>query len=420
MDYKQTVKYLYSLNLFGSKMGLERERKLLSLLGSPPNDLRCILVGGTCGKGSTVAMISSILKEAGFKVGRFTKPHLISINERFSINGRDINNKYLVRIITKIKFIIDIERRKGTWKKIGDPSFFEIVVATAFLYFKQEKVDFAVFEVGLGGRLDATNLCNPLVSVITNVGIEHTKILGKTIEKIAFEKAGIIRRNGILVTSAKGKALRVFKSICKKRNSKIIEVKKSKYPVALTGEHQLMNASCAAEAIGALSVHGIKVSEKTIRKGLKNVIWPGRFEVMGKKPVLILDCAKDADAMAALRKSMFEKYKGKRTVLVISISSDKDVEKMLKQAAPIANKVIVTKHSLRERAIKPEILGKKAKKFFKEVFIIPNVKKALEHGMNIVGKNGVVLVTGSVFLVGDARSIIFGKKHSNLLNELSI
>jgi len=299
--------YLYSLRGKGAKLGLGRVRSLAEALDSPQKEFRSVLIGGTSGKGSTAAMLSSILKEAGFRVGTFTSPHLSSLTERIAVNGEPIKENELGEIIEKIKAAV--EKMEGE-----HPTFFEVMAAAAFCYFREKEVDFAVLEVGLGGRLDATNITEPAVSVITNVSLEHTRVLGDTIEKIAKEKAGIIQSNGILVTAAQGKALDVLENICRERNSAIIKVGKDitfkglesaargqrfsvmlpgksyELFVPLLGKHQLMNAACAVGAAYALERQGSGIPENALRQGLRNVRWPGRIEIVQEKPLVVLDC----------------------------------------------------------------------------------------------------------------------------------
>lgn len=417
MNYNETVAYLYSANLFGSKLGLQREHRLLFLLGNPQTKLKCILVGGTNGKGSTAAMISAILREAGFRVGRFTKPHLIHFTERFNLDGRDIGRKELAATASEVREAIDRERKKNTWKAIGEPTFFEIVVAIALLYFAKNKADFAVLEVGLGGRLDATNVCDATVSIITNVGLEHTGILGNSIAEIAAEKGGIIKKQGILVTSTKSEALAVLRRICRERASKLVKAKAG-YPTALLGSYQLTNAGCAAQTARELSAYGIRIGERTIRAGLRKVKWPGRLEIVRKNPVVVLDCAKDAEAMKALRKNVVQIFRPRRMVLMLSISSDKDFRSMVKEIIPIADVTIVTKHSTRSRALDTRILAAEAIKYSKGTIVIADLGKAIKKAEALAGKEGLVLITGSVFTVGEARSILLHKnKPDSILNE---
>ncbi|MEK6869330.1 MAG: folylpolyglutamate synthase/dihydrofolate synthase family protein, partial [Nanoarchaeota archaeon] len=280
MDYKNVLDELYSLDVPKWTLGLDRIESLLKKLGNPEKKLRCIHVAGTNGKGSVCAMISSILTGAGYKVGLYTSPHLKKFNERIRINNKLISDKDIVKYYLKIK------------KYVTNQSFFEITTAMAFLYFADKKVDFAVLEVGLGGRLDATNVVTPLVSIITNIGLEHTKYLGNTIKKVAYEKAGIIKNNVPVVTAAEGIALAAIKKISNERNSRlyIANKKNANYRIGLKGEFQKLNAAMAIKAIGILkNNYGVKIKKSNVKKGLLNAKWPGRFQFLEKN--ILVDCA---------------------------------------------------------------------------------------------------------------------------------
>jgi dihydrofolate synthase/folylpolyglutamate synthase len=427
MNYQDVTRYLYSLNLFGGKLGLERIERLLELMGNPQEKFKSILVGGTNGKGSTVVMISSILQEAGFKVGTFTKPHLSSFTERIVVNGKRIPEEDVVRIVEEVRSTIERMKEESNFEH---PTFFEVVIAITFRYFEEQKVDFAVLEVGLGGRLDATNVVNPLVSVITNVSLEHTQILGDTVLKIAKEKAGIIKKNGILITATEDdEVFNLFRRICKEKKSKIFRVGRDiefeslassitgqeftingfngRYDdlyIPLLGKHQLANAATAVGAIEALRFHGIVIPEETIREGVK---WPGRLEIVQKNPFVVLDCAKDPEAMKKLKEAVLDIFNYEKLILVISISSDKDFRSMLNEIIPISDSIIITKHKVMNRGIDPKILAEEVKKFKKEFVIVEDVKDAVRKALNLANEKDMILVTGSLFTVAEARELWF-------------
>jgi dihydrofolate synthase/folylpolyglutamate synthase len=268
--------------------GLEGVKKFLSIIGNPEKRLKIIHVAGTNGKGSVCAMISSVLDEAGFKVGMFTSPHLIKVNERIRINDELISDENFKRIAD---FIYETEKKNNV-----SLTFFETLTVMAFIYFNEKKVDYAVMETGMGGRLDATNVSKPIISVITNIGLEHKDVLGNTIKEIANEKAGIIKPNTTVVTSTKGKALSVIENIAEKHNSKLVVAKKlSNIELRLKGEYQKENASTAFAVLKELGLN-----EDIILKGLKKAYWPGRFEFMDGN--ILLDCAHNPDGMKALVK----------------------------------------------------------------------------------------------------------------------
>ncbi len=401
MDYDKVIGYLYSLERKkGSKLGLENIKKLLKKINNPEKSLKCIHVAGTNGKGSVCAMISSVLQEAGYKVGMYTSPHLEDFRDRFFINNKKISKKDVVRCFLKVKKFID------------EQTFFEVITAMAFLYFKG-KVDFLVLEVGLGGRLDATNVVKPLVSVITNVDIEHTDFLGKSIEKIAYEKAGIIKENIPVVTAAKGKPLLVIKKICKNRNSRLFINKKYKksngkfdighyknLKLNLNGNFQLENASITVTTIDVLNQY-YKLKIKKIKNGLKKVKWAGRFEFINKNT--LVDCAHNPAALKVLTKelkNLKKEKKFKKLILIIGILNDKDIKKMIKIIEPFSDKIILTKPET-PRAEEPLKIKKFIKNKNKIKKISKDVKKAVKYAEKIAEKGDLILVTGSCFVVGE-------------------
>lgn len=431
-----TVQYLYSLKGHGSKLGLDRMERLLDLLDRPERSFKSILVAGTNGKGSTVAIIYSILRKAGFSVGRYISPHITCLNERIVVDDKQIKDEDLFKIVNRIRK--KIETMKGE-ENFEHPTFFEVTTAATFVYFKERNIDFAVLEVGMGGRLDATNTVAPLVSVITNVSLEHTKILGDTIEKIACEKAGIIKENGSVITAVEGKALKKIIEICRERNAKCMvngsEIKTKNIStknwtqkfdasvfdkeyigleLGLFGGHQIKNAICAIGAVSVLQQQKITISEEAIRAGLQEVKWPGRMEIVQQKPMVILDCAKDADASRNLADAIRKDIKPKKLVVVIGISSDKNIPEMIGALAPLATVVILTAHNVMGRAADPQLLANEVMKYNKKFEIIPKVKDAVKRGIEIGGVNATVVVTGSVFTIAEAREIWFGKNKTEL------
>lgn len=390
MNYKQTLDYIY--NLKGSEhkgnfnLTLKNIKILLKKLGNPEKSLKVIHVAGTNGKGSVCAMLSSILKEAGYKVGMYTSPHLKDFRERCLINNKKISKEDLLKYFKKVK------------PSITTQTFFEVITAIAFLYFKDKKVDYLVCEVGLGGRLDATNVVKPISSVITNIGLEHQEYLGETIEKIAHEKAGIIKNNTPVITGAKGPALKLIKKIAKKRNAKVyLEGKPIKgFPLRLRGEFQLENASIAIGTIEVLNqYYNLNIKKNTIKKGLLKTVWPGRLEFISKN--ILVDCAHNLDAIKALKKELKKiKRDYKKIYLIIGILKDKDYKNILRELTPLAQKVILVKAKI-PRALEPEILAKHVK----NPIIIKNPKKALRYAKEIAKNKDLILVTGSIYVVGE-------------------
>ena len=396
MDYRKTLEYLYSLESSKIKLGLENIQNLLNKIGNPEKQLKFIHVAGTNGKGSVCAMLFYILKEAGYKVGLYTSPHLKKFNERIRINENFITDKEIVDYFLRIK------------PHITSQSFFEITTAMAFLYFNDKNIDLVVLEVGLGGRLDATNVVIPLVSVITNIGIEHTELLGNTIEKIAFEKAGIIKNNVPVVTGAKGNALDVIKKIAKEKNAPLFLAKrygdvKFNY---LNGNFQQENKNIALTTIDTLkNFHPIKISQKQIKNGIKKTKWPARLQFISKN--VLVDCAHNHSSFEVLRNELnvIKKQKNiKYFIFVVGIQNDKNIPMMLKTINHLISTIIFTK-SKNEKASKPQYLLEIFNKINtnKEIKtkIIQNSKKALSYAEKIAKKNDLIVVAGSIYLAGD-------------------
>ncbi len=408
---------------------LQRFREFLVFLGNPQESLCFIHVAGSKGKGSVCAFVANILQNAGFKTGLYTSPHLVDIRERIRIlipGENDINDPFN-GIIRKKEFVDLIGSLKPKIErfcascKYGRISFFELLTAMAFIYFKQKNVDFAVIETGLGGRLDATNIIKPFVSVITPISYEHTNILGKTLEKIAAEKSAIIKNRSFAVCVDKPKkALTIIKQRCKKMYSRLIIVNKDilfkgktdnfyiegtlrsykNLKIRLLGNHQLVNASLSVGAIEFLIGQGVNISLDNIRRGLYNTIWPGRCEIIQEKPKVVLDGAQNSASVKALVNTIHENYKFSQVILVLGISLDKDIVGICRCLDKIADKIILTCAD-NPRATPPKELEKYFNK--KEVFLTANVKQARKIALELAKPKDLVLVTGSLFVVGEYR-----------------
>ncbi|MBT5642180.1 bifunctional folylpolyglutamate synthase/dihydrofolate synthase, partial [Candidatus Bathyarchaeota archaeon] len=384
-------------------------------------------VGGTNGKGSTSAIIASVLQAAGYKVGLYTSPHLEDFRERIKVDGEMIPVEDLTRLLNDIEALFN--RMLGYTERMP-LRFFDIVTAVCFKYFQEQGVDYGVIEVGLGGRLDATNTLNPLVSVITNIGFEHVNILGPSLEDIAFEKGGIIKPDNVLVTAEeRDNVFNVFKEKADAIGTRIVRItestrskKMSVSPegqvfylvtenaqyndlvVPLFGDHQIINAATAVSTIEVLNGKGIDIAEEDVRKGLRDVYWPARLEVVSKNPLVVLDCAKDAEATEAVRKTIQSDFTYDRMVAVVSMSSDKNIEGMIENIAQVADHFIITKHSVSGRAAEPEVLIKEIKKTGTPFQVQVDSAKAFETALYTADVGDMVLVIGSVYLAGDARA----------------
>ena len=438
MTYPETVKYLESfINYekttayrYKESLGLTRIKEFLTLLGNPQDDLKCIHVAGTKGKGSICAFIAYILKEAGFKVGLYTSPHLLDFRERIRILNPLSDKRQALSefegIIPKaaLKAIVERLRPKigkyGRSSPYGPLTFFEAYTALALVYFKEKKVDFAVLETGLGGRLDATNVVNALVSVITPISYDHMDKLGHTLKKIAKEKAGIIKTKKSIAISApqEKEAREVIRARCKAFDVKLYEVNKyKKLKLRLLGRHQLINAAVAISAVKALNGYGIRVGVDSLMRGLYNTLWPGRCEVISRNPLVVLDGAQNVASVKALKEAIRKNFsaaggsafgeKYKKMILVLGISNDKDIKGICSELYDLADKVILTKaNSL--RAADPKILAG----YFngKERYITDGVGPAKNLSRRLAERGDLILVTGSLFVVGEFK---YGRRQFN-------
>ncbi len=418
--------YLAGLNIDVMRFGLETIAELLFRLGNPQNDYKTILIAGTNGKGSTATMTASILVSAGYKVGLYTSPHLVDVRERIVVNGKKIVRKDFDQIIADIK------------EKIKKPlTYFELLTAAAFVYFQRQKVDIAVLEVGLGGRLDATNVCRPLVSIITNIAFDHMAYLGNTLESIAREKAGIIKQNGICLTAAKQKnVLEVLKNICAERKAKlyrlgsdikIVKQKKSSFTyhglyrklssltISLQGEHQLANAALAVATVELIDKNGLKIENGAIRTGLKKTCLDARLEVLQKEPIFLLDGAHNPAGISVLCRALKNDFSYKRLILIFSSLIDKDYSQMLKKIAPLAYKIIITKLKTPRAELSDNML-KILEKIEYKAIVTQNVGQAIQKAQALAEKKDLICATGSLYLAGEVKqkfpkSVSCAKKH---------
>lgn len=434
MSYGDTVQYLFNLQKFGIKFGLDNISRLMSALGDPHKSFFSVHVAGTNGKGSTSAIIASVLKSAGFRVGLFTSPHLISFTERIRIDGAMITESDVVNLAGEIREIV-------SGLEDFSPTFFEVVTALAMLYFKRKKIDIAVIEVGMGGRLDATNIILPEVSVITGISHDHKDFLGDTLNEIAREKAGIIKeRIPVVMSSQTSEVMEIIKEKTVESNAELFSYGKDfssalneetisgirfdyyegGAPVIrdlflpLTGEHQMQNASIAIKAAMILLMQrGNNISSNTIhqfiRDGLNNVKWPGRLELIHEDPPVVIDGAHNPAAAvalsAALKKVFLKKYK--TIILILGIMADKDLNGTMGPLLPLASEIIFTSPAY-SRAAAPEQLAHVAGSLgFNNFRIEPSVKDALDRAMK--QRDSLILVTGSFYTIGEAKEALGNK-----------
>lgn len=428
MNYQEALDFIHGTYKFGSKLGLENVTYLLELLGNPQDKLKVIHIAGTNGKGSTAAYLHSILKEGGYRVGLYTSPYLQSFTERIQINGVNIPETRLAELTAIVKEKIAVMVKEGR----NHPTEFEVVTALALLYYGEEEVDYLVLEVGLGGRLDATNvIANPLVSVITPIGYDHMQYLGDTLEKIAFEKAGIIKANGFTVTYPQTEGvIDVFKEVCGGKNNRLfvtsldaLEIKHSgidfqlfsaniqgkhfrDIKIQLVGNHQIYNCCTALTAIEVLRrERGLVIEDDAVYRGLFLTRWPGRMEVLRKKPLTIIDGAHNIHGAEALRTNIEKLLKGYCITLVIGMLEDKDIDGFLKLIIPAVDKVIATKPN-NPRGLAAEVLRERIMSFNKPLFHYEEVSSAIQRAFEITSEEGAILFAGSLYMIGEVREVL--------------
>lgn len=421
---KGALDYLHSLTNFESHLQrlspddfhLKRVHELLDAVGDPQHHLNVIHVAGTKGKGSTCAMLASILQQAGFTVGLYTSPHLHRVNERIrvlgprNIHSRDdfsgsISDEELSLLINEIRPAVAALENKG-----HAVTYFEVLTVIAGLYFARQRVDYVILETGLGGRLDATNAFESTIAVITPISLDHTRILGHTLKQIAAEKAGIIKssRQRVVIAPQPPAALEVIRSRAAEFGIVPCEVHPTEHRqryIALKGEHQLLNASCASAVVDLLNQPNEIISRQALEDGLKQVRWQGRFEVLRRHPQIVVDGAHNPASAEVLAKTVLDEYRGKKVILVLGLSSDKDIRGVCEPLRLISDTVILTKADHpRSHAFSRQEAGE----IFagKEWFFTEAVKDALELALSKASRQDVILITGSLFVVAQARAII--------------
>jgi dihydrofolate synthase/folylpolyglutamate synthase len=442
INFERIPKYQYT-----TSFKLERMIAILKELGNLHKNLNVIHVAGSKGKGSTCAITAYILREAGYKVGLYTSPHLVDFKERIRVIEQKPVTSYhpstsfgagklelFEGAVEKKKFIELIEEIKPVAEKfrehktLGKASFFEILTACAFLYFKKEQVDIAVLETGLGGRLDATNVAMPLVCGITNISLEHTDKLGDTLSKITYEKAGIIKEQTLVVSASQEKEAKdVIRKVCKEKKAKLYEVGKDiKYSIVnsnelgqifdiegpgysyknleinLIGAHQIENASLSIGMLKTIEYKKFNIGEDDIKEGLKRATWPGRLQIIQKKPYIILDGAQNPASMLTLISSIKKIFRYKKLICVFGISGDKDIKGVSGILDAVSDIIILTKAKDNPRAEDASRL----KNYFpsSRLGLVKgnHIEKALEKAIKLASREDLILVTGSLFLVGDA------------------
>jgi dihydrofolate synthase/folylpolyglutamate synthase len=429
-SYQKTIDYLYGLQKHGIKLALSNTHALMKVMGNPHKKFRSVHIAGTNGKGSTSAFLAGMLTAAGYRVGLYTSPHLVCFTERFRIDNVQISEQKVVELARRV--------REGSRSvpaadggKALNPTFFEVTTAMAFSWFAENSVDIAVIEVGMGGRLDSTNVITPLVSVITNIDLEHTEFLGGTLELIAREKAGIVKPGVPVVTGAiQPSVVEVIEREAAVKHARVFRLTKdfmahnifhdrmqvfdyrgmhasySKICITMHGKYQVDNACLAIAAAECMRNKGITIGEAAMRRGLEQTRWEGRLELVAQKPDIILDGAHNpasAKMLAGAVREMKAAYR--RLVLVVGILSDKDYRGIISELVPLAEHVIATRPQY-SRAMDIHTLASEIRELHSAVITAETVGHAITKAREISTADDLILVTGSLYVVGDARAVL--------------
>jgi dihydrofolate synthase/folylpolyglutamate synthase len=398
---------------------LTQVEKILKAIDEPHREVQAIHIGGTNGKGSTAAMIASILQKEGYRVGLYTSPHLLRFTERIKVNGKEIERDEVVELAEWM-------REKIEAAGITLPfTFFDFTTSMAFLYFKQKMVDLAILEVGLGGRLDSTNVVDPLLSIITNIDKDHVEQLGRSLLKIAGEKAGIIKKGRPLITAAtQPRVLRLFSRTCKEKGAPYFRVGRDfrsewtddgnfnyeglhrklwNVHLNLLGFHQITNGTTALGAMEVLEELGYTVSTDAMIEGLKEVNWPGRLEMVSSSPRVVLDGAHNPAGALVLRAALEKEFQYDRLILLVGMMKDKDAKTFLETLAPLADHILLSKPHT-DRSASPSVLLDVLGRNGKKGEVIEEMKEAIEKGLSLTREEDLLCITGSLYTIGEAKS----------------
>jgi dihydrofolate synthase/folylpolyglutamate synthase len=430
VNYQQAIDYINSYTDY-EKIGmphdpafydLRRVDELLSLLGNPHQKAGSIHITGTNGKGSVGVMIASALTAAGYRTGLYTSPHFHTWRERIQVDGELISEDELAQLVTELKPQLEAVNQRAAYGKL---TTFEFLTALAFAYFGQKEVSFQVLEVGLGGKFDATSVITPMVAVITPVDFDHMDVLGNTLAEITAEKCGIIKPGGIVVTAPQPpEAAKVIEEVCRQRRAKLITVGKDvtwqglsfaldgqrlrvqgriSYDLflPLLGEHQLVNAATAVAALEVLVDKAFDIPKESVARGFEQVSWPGRFQILRRRPLLVVDGGHNVGAARSLTQSIKQYLDFKRAILVMGTSQDKDIASLVAELAPLFDEVIVTR-SRHPRALPLAPLAAAFARHGIEARLADDVTSALSQALALAGERDLVCVAGSLFVVAEA------------------
>jgi dihydrofolate synthase/folylpolyglutamate synthase len=433
-DYQQSLSYLFSLQKFGIKLGLANMEALMAGLGDPHLGYPSVLIGGTNGKGSTAAFLDSILRESGYRVGLYTSPHLLDFRERIRVQGRAIAERQVAEGADRMRSLIDslMDPESPSSPRLNShPTFFEVSTALAFQYFAQREIEMAVVEVGMGGRFDATNVLEPILSIITNVDLDHQEHLGVGLPQIAWEKAGIIREGGRLISGVtRPEAFEVIQRTAHQRGASICRLGSdvtwgiqritwkgqqisirglhSDYPnteIHLLGAHQAANAAAAVAAAEILKDQGFPIPKECIYQGLAKARWPGRMQVLSQNPLLIVDSAHNPAGTQILSQAISDLNGYRRLYLVFGVMKDKDWRSMLQMLGPLAAKVILTRPPT-ERAADPIHLKEEMATKFGEIEVREEVGEAISLARSLAKEEDAILIAGSIFTAAEALRVL--------------
>jgi dihydrofolate synthase/folylpolyglutamate synthase len=417
VTYSEAIQFLYSLRWFGTKLGLQNTVKLAELAGNPHHQLRFIHVAGTNGKGSTCAMLESIYRTAGLRVGLFTSPHLVAFGERIQVNRDLISEADVVRLVSELKPLL------ATFSTDEHPTFFEVITVMALRYFAEQKCDLVIWETGLGGRLDATNIVTPLASVITNIQYDHQKWLGETLCSIAAEKAGIIKPSVPIITATdEPEALSAIQETARAQNSPLTVVSTaeaqgallSTLELPLSGVHQRLNAALALATVRVLASE-IPITDATIRSGFLDVNWPGRLQLITRPSGqrILLDGAHNIAGAQTLANSLRQYFPGIEPTLILGILQDKDWQTICRILAPLASRLLLAPVPS-ERSANPDELASACREANPSILI--QSCASLAQALSETTGESFVLITGSLYLVGEAIDL-FGLSPSKAHDE---
>lgn len=424
MNYQEARLYLDELSKYGSVLGLESMRELLKRLGDPQKDLRFVHIAGTNGKGSVLAYLSTVLTQAGYRTGRYLSPHLCSVRERFQVDGQMISRENFVRYLTAVAEAAEEMADAG----VGRPTYFEVGTAVAMLHFRETNCDIVVLETGLGGSLDATNVVETSVlEIITSISRDHMEVLGDTLEKIAGEKAGIIKPHTMVVSARQEpEAARVLEEVCRARQctldtvdldqviplSRGLEEQCFTYKgweqvrIGLTGTYQLKNAALALESVLGLRKLGFAISDQQVYEGMRRTVWRGRFTPIAREPAVILDGAHNEGGARELRDSLQLYFGDKKLYYIFGILKDKAYEKVIDLTAPLASRIITVETPDNPRAMPAQELKAAVAAVNPAVEAAGSLREAVHRAYGLAGRDDVIVIFGSLSFLSDVEQCV--------------